>query len=248
MSINWKHTALIAVDIAIAVYLVLAVTVFNTPTEKASVCTEVKIDIADGITKGFLTADEVKRLLQRQQLYPMAQPMHAVNTRLMEEALAASPFVEQVQCYKTQGGHVCIDIEQRLPVMRVMANNGDNYYIDIQGNILPNTQYANDLIVATGWIDRKYARRVLAPLANELACSHFWQTQIEQLHVLFDGSLEMVPRVGDHLVYLGAPVNIDDKLSRLLKFYKYGLSVAGWNKYKRISLEFDNQIVCKKKL
>ena len=36
------------------------------------------------------------------------------------------------------------------------------------------------------------------------------------------------------------------KLTRLEKFYRYGLSQAGWNKYHYISLEFDNQIICKK--
>jgi cell division protein FtsQ len=37
------------------------------------------------------------------------------------------------------------------------------------------------------------------------------------------------------------------KMNRLEKFYKYGLSEAGWNKYAYINLEFDNQIICKKR-
>ncbi len=41
---------------------------------------------------------------------------------------------------------------------------------------------------------------------------------------------------------------INKKLTRLEKFYKYGLSQAGWNKYSYINLEFDNQIICKKRV
>ena len=37
------------------------------------------------------------------------------------------------------------------------------------------------------------------------------------------------------------------KLDTLEKFYHYGLSQAGWNKYKYINLEFDNQIICKRR-
>ena len=37
------------------------------------------------------------------------------------------------------------------------------------------------------------------------------------------------------------------KMDRLEKFYKYGLSQAGWNKYSYINVEFDNQIICKKR-
>ena len=39
---------------------------------------------------------------------------------------------------------------------------------------------------------------------------------------------------------------VNKKMNRLEKFYKYGLSQAGWNKYSYINIEFDNQIICKK--
>ena len=37
-----------------------------------------------------------------------------------------------------------------------------------------------------------------------------------------------------------------DLLDRLRKFYIYGLNQVGWNKYNYISVEFNNQIICKK--
>ena len=75
----------------------------------------------------------------------------------------------------------------------------------------------------------------------------FWQNQIVQINVLADGTLELVPRVGDHIIYLGMPVGVERKLERMRKFYLYGLNKAGWNKYSYISVEFDNQIICKKR-
>ena len=247
MKINWKKTLVVIVDVIIAAYLVLAVTAFNRPDEKATVCSEVKIDIAQDKGDGFLNPGEVKRLLERQSLYPLAQPMQFVSTRSIEEALMKSPFVDEAQCYKTQSGHVCIQLRQRLPLLHVMADNGERYYLDDHGEILPATGLTLDLIVATGIISRKYAREVLAPLAITLHDDAFWQNQIVQLNVLGDGTLELVPRVGDHVVYLGAPTDIPQKLDRLRKFYKYGLSQAGWNRYERISVEFGNQIICKKR-
>jgi cell division protein FtsQ len=53
--------------------------------------------------------------------------------------------------------------------------------------------------------------------------------------------------VGDHLVYLGKLENFEDKLARLKEFYKKGLNRVGWNKYSRINLEFNNQIICTKR-
>ena len=90
--------------------------------------------------------------------------------------------------------------------------------------------------------------------------SELWSNQIEQINVLPDHSIELIPRVGEHVVYIGnlpqsnsqqqrekeIKAFLDTKLTRLEKFYKYGLSQAGWNKYGYINIEFDNQIICKK--
>ncbi|MBP5800165.1 MAG: cell division protein FtsQ [Prevotella sp.] len=247
MSFNWKKSLVIVFDIAIAAYLILAVTAFNKPAEKASVCSEVKIDIDDEMPDGFLNANEIKKILEQQHLYPLAKPMTVINARDIEETLQKNPFVEQAECYKAQDGHVCISLKQRMPIMHVMAANGDNYYVDTQGSILPETRFASDLVVVTGQVNKKYAQKSLTRVANEIIRDKFWQSQIVQINVLNDGSVEIVPRVGDHVLYLGAPTDIAKKLERLRKFYLYGLNQAGWNKYSYISVEFDNQIICKKR-
>ena len=248
MNSNMKNTIVVTADIIIGVYLAIAVTALNSPDEKASVCPEVKIDIAEPRGEGFMNTAEVKHLLTSQNLYPTAQPPELISTRKMEEALEKSPFVDKAECYKTQSGHVCISLRQRLPVMHVMADNGENYYIDNHCEILPASNMTSNQIIATGRINQSYARQILAPIANKIHDNRFWQSQIVQLNILGDGSIEMVPRVGDHIVHLGGPTDIDQKLNRLRKFYKHGLSQAGWNKYERISVEFGNQIICKKKL
>jgi len=244
--VKWRKALIIVLDLSIAVYLVLAITAFNKPDDKATVCTEVKINIIKNGLDGFLTNDEVKNMLQQEHLYPVAMPMKLVNTRAIEENLERSPYIERVECYKTQNGHICINLDQRMPVMRIMADNGENYYLDSEGIILPDTRYTNNVVVASGNITKTYASKSLTPLGNIISNDKFWQSQVVQVNVLSDKTVELVPRVGNHIVYLGEPVKLKKKLERLRKFYKYGLNKAGWNKYSRINVEFDNQIICKK--
>ena len=240
-----KKVFILIFDIVIGAYLVLAITAFNKPAEKATVCSEVKIDFDDR-TDGFLGQNEIKAILERNRLYPLAKPMADVDTRRIEETLQKHPFVEKIECYKTQNGQICITLKQKKPLAHVMTGSGDNYYVDTYGSILPETRYASDLVVATGTISKKYAQKQLTCVVNEVMKDEFWRNQIEQVNVLADGSVEIVPRVGDHILYLGAPVQIKKKLDRLRKFYLYGLNQAGWNKYSYISVEFNNQIICKK--
>ena len=209
MVFNWKKTFIAIFDIVIAGYLLLAVSAFNTPAEKATVCTEVKIDINNESIGGFVNPSEIKNILEKDRLYPLAKNMADVNSRAI--------------------------------------NNGDNYYLDTHGAILPESKYATDMIIVTGNVSRKYAQKILPLIGNTLLNDKFWQNQVVQVNILNDGTVEMIPRIGEHIIYLGPPANIDKKLERMRKFYLYGLNVAGWNKYSYISVEFDNQIICKRK-
>lgn len=244
---NWKKGIIIALDILMGVYLVLAVTAFNKPDGRSTVCSEVRISIEKSEPAGFLTEADVRQMLVKNRILPIGQQMDRISVRQIEEKLSASQLIEKAECYKTQAGHICINIHQRVPVVRVMAQNGEDYYVDSNGHAMRPQGYTCDVVVATGAISHAYAEKRLAPLVNEILSDKFWKNQVVQLNVLDDGSVEMVPRVGEHIAYLGQPTGVTRKLDRLRKFYRYGLSQAGWNKYSRINVEFDNQIICKRR-
>lgn len=260
MRINWKKSLLVAVDLVLAVYIACAFTVFNKPDETARVCTKANIVVADESSNGFIDAKEITKRLKACGLYPLGKQMRNINARQIEDKLKSSAFVKTAQCYKTEDGEVNISITQLMPVIRVKADNGDDYYLDDKDCIMPNSLYTSDLIIATGNIPRWFARRSISPLGKAIMDNDLWKNLVEQVNVLPDRSIEIVPRIGNHVVYLGALPDakskaerqklisefVDRKLTRLEKFYKYGLSQAGWNKYSYIDIEFDNQIICKK--
>lgn len=261
MRINWKKILLVTCDVVLGAYIVVAMTAFNKPDETNIVCTQVNIDIQDEATNAFITAPEIKQRLMKSDLYPLKKPLANVNTRTIEESLRKSPFIKNAECYKTEDGHVWISLTQRMPTLHIMAANGDDYYLDDDHRIMPNSHYTSNLIVATGAIDRWYAKNYISHLAEAIMANKFWRNQVEQINVLPGGGVELVPRVGDHIIYIGplpATKYIADrkklvtdyaniKMDRLEKFYKYGLSHAGWNKYSYVNVEFDNQIICKKR-
>lgn len=134
-----KRTIFITLDVFLAVYLVMAMTSFNHPAETHSVCTKVTINVEDESTNGFLSAKEVKRILERSRLYPFKKKLADINPRDIEDKLKDTPFVNTAQCYKTKDGNVFISITQRLPIVRVKNSRGDDYYLDDQGGIMPNS-------------------------------------------------------------------------------------------------------------
>ena len=238
MKVSVKKTIIVLLDVLLAVYLGFAVTSFNNPDETMKACSNVSIQIDDETTNGFLSAKEIKNILEQKKLYPYEKPMAAINPRSIEEALKSTSFVNTSQCYKTKDGHVVINITQRLPIVRIKNNKGQDFYVDDQGGVMPNSKYTSDLIIATGNVNEWFAKNYISHLTKALMENPLWRNQIEQINVLSD--LDERPKLVSDF--------INKKLTRLEKFYKYGLSQAGWNKYSYINLEFDNQIICKKRV
>lgn len=256
--INWKYCALVVFDVVIAVYLVFAMTSWNKPDETPRVCTKVEINIEDENENGFLKTAEVKSLLEKKSLYPLKQRIEDINTREIENILLKTAFVKTAECYVTEEGHVNLTLTQRTPIVRVKAENGEDYYIDDNGGVMPNSQYTSDMIIVTGQLSKQYACKYISILAATIMSNDLWHNQVEQINVMKDKTIEIVPRVGDHIINIGMLPNsnnperrkeivtefVNNQLNRIELFYKYGLSEAGWNKYSYISIEFANQVIC----
>lgn len=244
----WSKILFVVLDLAMLVYLALAMTSFNKPLVATDdTCSKVDINIEETATDGFLTADDIKAILMAKKIYPLGKSISDVDTRRIEEELTGNQLIESALCYTTSENSVIINLKQRMAVVRVKSINGKDYYIDNKGGIIQKVQYPTDLIIATGYISEDYAKKYLSKVGHLLVKDDFWKDEIEQINVLQNGSIELVPRTGNHIIYLGDPVGLEKKLERLYKFYKYGLNKIGWNKYSNISLEFSNQIICKKK-
>ena len=232
--------------VLIGIYLIVAVTVFNTRPE-GEVCKGVELIVRDSVDHGFITTKDVNRILDSHKLQPKGKEMGEINTRAIEEQLSQHPLVRSAECYRTPGGLITIELTQHVPLLRVMASNGDDYYVDEEGKTMPSVGQSAYVPVATGQIRKEFATTALYELAQYLKKHTLWREQVVQINVTGAQEIELVPRVGEHLIFLGKPGDYDQKFERLEKFYKKALNEIGWNKYARISLEFDNQIICTKR-
>ncbi len=229
----------------ISVYIVMALTVLNRKPQGA-VCEEVACIIQDSIESSFIQPQEVEEILKSKKLYPKGKIMDSVACREIEACLLEDSRIEKAECYKSPANRICIEIVQRVPLLRVMPNNGKNYIVDIKGRVMPDARSTAYLPIVTGYADEHIACNELFEFAKFLQKDKFWDAQILQINVTKDKEIELVPRVGNHIIFLGKPEQYEEKLARLKMFYEKALSKVGWNKYSRISVEFNNQIICTK--
>ena len=198
-----KKILLTIVLLLITAYLLVAITAFNRKPAGAT-CTDIELVIKDTAYAGFVTTKEIAAILTKKKLNPVGKNMDEIRTAELEEALATQPLIDRVECYKTPSHKICVEVTQRIPILHVINSRGENYYLDNKGTVMPSDAKCTALVpLATGVIDKTFAVSGLYPFGMYLQNDPFWEAQIEQIHVLPDRSIELVPRVGDHIIYLG---------------------------------------------
>jgi cell division protein FtsQ len=233
--------------VVLAGYLVYSVLAMTDRHEDSRLCRGVDLHITDSLHFDLIDEEMVLAVLQEHSIDPVGMPLEEIEPEKIEATLLMHPLVGKVQCYKTGGDMLRINLSSKVPLVRVINNRGQDFYVDSRGEILTQRSLAVQLPVATGYIDRQFAAGELLEVVRVIDRSEFWKAQVEQINVTKDGQIELVPRVGDHLLILGTAQDVENKLQRLMNFYEKGLDNVGWNKYRSISVAYENQVVCKKR-
>lgn len=238
-----KYFIKFCVAILLAAYLLYVfVMISGRPSQET--CQSIDVIMADSAQSGFITPEVATKMLEQSKVNPIGKNMAEISSQDVESVLVRSSFINNVVCYKSPGGRLGIIIEQRLPIMRVMSANGDDYYIDSEGNTMNNSGYSADLVIATGHITKSFASKQLVNLGMFLRYNDFWNNQIEQINVEKDGSIDLVSRVGGQIIHLGNARHLEQKFSNMMALYEKVIPTVGWNKYSRFNVEHLNQVIC----
>ncbi|MDR2682895.1 MAG: hypothetical protein LBB64_03380 [Dysgonamonadaceae bacterium] len=239
------HTVFAAL---LLVYLVFSVAFISPKAGEDRECKGVTIEVAEtGGASPYLSRTQIEALLGKAGLRFSGRQISEINAGFIEKTLKDYKLIKKAEVYKTIDGMVKIKVYQRVPILRVISGSG-NYYVDEEGQIMPiPPHFTAHVLVATGAISDEYAQKQLYGFVEFLRNDRFWNEQIEQIHILPDGDVELTPRKGNHTVVLGKIENYKENLDKLELFYDKALNKVGWNKYSRINLKYKNQVVCTKR-
>jgi cell division protein FtsQ len=185
--------------------------------------------------------------LSKNDLSPKDKSISSINTQAIEDLLKSNEMIASVEAYKTPSGMIKLEIEQKIPIMRIMSTTGD-YYIDNNGKVMPiSRRYSANVPFVSGYVEKDVMLPDLFKFALFLQSNKFWNNQIDQIYIQQNGEVQLIPRVGNHKIVLGSFDDFEEKLDNLSLFYKKVIPKVGWEKYEVINLTYKNQIVCTKR-
>ncbi len=203
--------------------------------------------------------EELLELLSASFTKPLDQlKLSDIDVERVEEVLEQQAFVGDAEAYVDAGLVLHIRVNQRVPLLRVIADNGQNYYLDQEGVRLPlSANYTVRVPVVTGEVvawSEDYASKPQHQLTQLMELGHFLRNDeflealVEQINITESGELVLAPKIGDQVIYLGRydKEETPARLERLKIFYREGLPYEGWRKYRSFDLRYADQVVAKK--
>ncbi|MGN8060005.1 cell division protein FtsQ/DivIB [Pedobacter sp. 22163] len=219
-------------------------------------CTDVKILIPGA--DNFIEREEIDAILKEDQGVLLGRNLENINIHKIEKKLQSNPYIGFAKVYVDMDGVLHIEVKQRQPILRILNENGQDFYIDNDGLKMPiSSNFTANVLVATGHITEVFGSRVdtlhtqlardLYKTAQYIKKDTLWDAQIEQIVVDQKNDIELIPRVGNQRIVLGNADSLEKKMKNLLLFYKKAMPQVGWDTYKTINIKYTNQIVCEKR-
>ena len=210
------------------------------------VCNNIKVILLNPKEQQYLSEADILKIVSDNKLAIMGIGLHEINLDKIEKTIQKNPIIKNNECYKTSSGDIVIEVEQRIPELRVITPT-TSYYIDSDRKKLPlSEKIVIYLPVATGNIKEEFAQSNLYDFVQYLKENKKWENQIEEIIVCDNGEIELIPRVGKQLILFGKMSNFEEKFNAIDLLYSQVFSKTGWNYYNKIDLRYEGKIICTK--
>ena len=253
---GWKYWVQLSFWITVAAgTVVLLVSAIRSKDSKA--CSGIEINIASSSNNFFVDKKEIKDILTANDAREVIGTRATnLNLQQMEDVLEKNIWVKNAELFIDNNQVLQVKVEEREPVARIFTVTGHSFYIDKEGDRLPLSENfsARVPMVTSFPTDAERLNKAdsiflqqLKEVSGYILNDAFWMAQIEQIDITTDRQLEMIPKLGDHIIRFGNATEAERKFKQLDIFYNQVSNQFGWNKYSIIDVQYNNQIVATKK-
>lgn len=239
----------------LAALVVLVGIIAFTERKQAGVAVkDITIKIDNLHANHFLDESDIMDLMQFNADNLKGASIDEVSMKGIEKKIERQPYIKKADLYSDLKGNLVVKAELRRPIARIVRNDGADGYIAEDGTIMPVSEkftsrvvlvsgaYVSQMLKQANMNNGEETRKIM-DLINRIRENEFWHAQIAQLDIDGGSRVTFFPQVGDEKIEFGKPENFDVKFKKLMIFYKEILPRTGWNKYNRVNLEYEGQII-----
>lgn len=213
----------------------------------------VHLDAVEG-ERDLISAKNIKTLITKELPNDvMHQRVVDVDISTIESMLRADTRILSAEVFVDAHQNLVVEAVQRRPILRVMNQHNDQYYIDQSGAYVRKVdKKATRVPVVTGYVEplkpsgdiTKLPRLTKAYKIIMLTRKDpVLKALIEQVHFEKEGRIVLIPKIGDDKIVIDHLDQLEKKLENLKLFYKQLAMTDSWEKYDEINISYHNQVV-----
>jgi len=204
----------------------------------------------------LISEKEIKQILQLAAGKTITKAnIKSLNLRKLEAKLNKDKRIQRADLYFDSKNRLHAHIIQKKPIMRVIEEEGGEYYLDENGKQVPVTRGSAVRVPLVTGIrdtfslvntksDRQSKLKQVFDIMKYVAKDPFLTALIEQAHVEHDsiGDIVLIPKLGREKLIFGDASDIQAKFDNLKIFYRDGMPKLGWSRYKSLNLKYSHQV------
>ena len=230
----------------IKVIIVLAVVsiffAFSSSQNNAKPISEVEVSFI-GENNLFISKTKVDKLLIQNNDYIKCVSKDNLDLKALENKLSSHDMIENSEVYISINGILKIDIKQRNPYARVISDS--SFYIDNNGTKMPlSDNYSARVLLVHGLNDESKIDYVFK-LIKTIRDDEFLNSNVTDI-LISKSDISLRVRNCNFEVLVGDLNNLETKIKNFKAFYQKAYRDKILNNYKKVNLQFNNQIVCTK--
>ena len=203
-----------------------------------------------------LSQADIETLLADANIEIIGKEIKEIDLGDVATLLKNNPFIETVNFVHFAGKKLVIDYTLRELVLHVFTPNGNHYFVDSNGEMVPFTMKMKDyLMIVNGNISDNFKAGKKAPgklqdalaLTRKINENDFYQAQFRQIYLNNRHEMELTTTVGGQTILFGDLNNADEKLENLKTVYENGLSHKGYDTYAQLDARYKNRIIATRK-
>ena len=252
MKFNWRIRT--EVKWVIALLGLCALIAFAERKRGDIVCKDILVQLDNVQENHFMSEVDALRMVESGQPNLRGKHFNEINLKEIESKLIYNKHVSDAELFSDLKGNLIVNVKLRRPIARLVQEDGPDAYIAEDGTVMPVSEnFTSRVLIISGSyvktiLDKENLNnfdegKQLLEMIQFINNDSFWRAQASQLDINGKGKVFIIPQVTSQIVEFGFPQNIEEKFKKLKIFYKKILPQMGWTKYKRVSLEFEGQVV-----
>ncbi|ROI11980.1 cell division protein FtsQ/DivIB [Epilithonimonas hominis] len=186
----------------------------------------------------FVDEKDIKDLVKQ---FNPTKKIGDVKIPELEKKINEIPFVDSANVYMNLNGNLNVDIKQRIPIFR-LNKNGKDFYVDEKGVEFPiSRNFSYPCMLVMGDVDASEYQE-LGQLVEKIDKDDFSKKYFIGIKKE-KNNYNLLTSDGNYKVEIGDLENIDFKVKGFKTFVEKYLVYQNPNKYKKISVKYNNQIV-----